>query len=96
MHNLIGQLGPADNCSVSEYISGDDNLPACFDNEQWEKQFFSSIDPIHSPSYCIGIDEPEIEPPPPKLRNPGEAIRNLENVQEFLDSKGYISLKPLP
>ena len=60
MHKLIGQLGPAeDNCSVSEYISGDDNLPEV-DSEQWEEQLFSSIDPTHSPSSCIeSEDEPE-------------------------------------
>ena len=94
MHTLIGQLGPTEgNCSVSEYVSGDDNLPVCFevDNEQWEEQFFSSIDPAHSASSCFeSEDEPEIEPLPPKLRNLGEAVRNLD-VQEFLDSKGYIS-----
>ena len=46
MHNLIGQLGPAEaSCSVSEYVEGYDNLPICFevDNEQSEEQFF----PIH-------------------------------------------------
>ena len=95
MHNLIGQLGPAEaNCSVSEYIYGDDNLPVCFevDDEQWEEQFFSSIEPTHSTSSCIeSEDELEIEPPPPKLKNLGEAVKNLEDVQEFLDSKGYIS-----
>ena len=95
MHDLIGQLGPTeDNCSVNEYINGDDNLPVCFefDNEQWEEQFFSSIDPTHSASSCFeSEDEAEIEPPPPKLRNLGEAVRNLEDVQEFLDSKGYIT-----
>ncbi|XP_065904086.1 tigger transposable element-derived protein 6-like [Dysidea avara] len=55
MHNLIGQLGPAE-------------------GEQWEEQLFSSIDPTHSPSSCIESEgEPEIKPPPPKLRNLGEA-----------------------
>ena len=55
------------------------------DDEQWEEQFFSSIEPTHSTSPCIeSEDELEIEPPPPKLKN-------LEDVQEFLDSKGYIT-----
>jgi len=51
-----------------------------------------SIGPTHSPSSCFeSEDETEIEPPPPKLRNLDEAVRNLEDVQEFLVSKGYIT-----
>ena len=53
---------------------------------------FSSIELTHLTSSCIeSEDEAEIEPPHPKLKNLGEAVRNLEDIQEFLDSKGYIS-----
>ena len=69
-------------------------VPVCFEvnDEQWEEQFFSSIDPAHSASPCNrSKKEHEIEPIHSKLRNPGEAIRNLEDVQEYLDSNSYIS-----
>ena len=52
---------------------------------------FSSTEPTHSTSSCNETkNEAEIEPPPPKSRNLGKAVRNLI-AQEFLDSKGYIS-----
>ena len=31
----------------------------------------------------------DFEPPPPKIKNFGEAIQSLEDVQTFLDNKGY-------
>ena len=36
-------VGPVENnCSVSEYVKGNDNLPVCFEveNKQRQKQFF--------------------------------------------------------
>jgi len=45
---------------------------------------FSSVKPTHSTSSCTeSEDEAEIEPPPSKLKNLGEAVRNHEDVQEF-------------
>ena len=45
------------------------------------KNSFSSIKPAHSTSSCIeSEDEAKIEPPPSKLKNLGEAIRNNEDV----------------
>ena len=53
---------------------------------------FSFIEPTRFTSSCIeSEDEAGMEPSPPKLKNLVEAVRNLEDVQEFLDSKGYIS-----
>lgn len=93
---LIGQLGRTEaSCSVSEFINGDDDLPVCFelDNDHWEEQFFSSINP--TTSTCMESepeeDDLDLEPPPPKLRNIGEAVRHLEDVREFLDSRGYVT-----
>ena len=31
-----------------------------------------------------------VEPPPPKLQNFKEAVQSLEDVQQFLESRGYI------
>ena len=31
----------------------------------------------------------DFEPPPPKIKNFGEAIQSLEEVRTFLDSKGH-------
>ena len=53
--------------------------------------FFASLD-LDQPAL-----EPEesddvlfdFEPLPPKIKNFGEAIQSLEDVQTFLDSKGY-------
>ena len=36
-------------------------------------------------------NELDIEPPATKLRNLSEAIRHLEDVQVFLDRRGYIN-----
>jgi len=55
-----------------------------------KNSLISSNEQTYSTSSCIeSIDEAEIEPPPPKLKNLNEAVRNLS--QEFLDNKGYIS-----
>ena len=92
---LIHQLEPTEaSCSVTEFVTGDDNVPVCFelDEDQWEEQFFSSIDPSMSTTTESNPEnELDIEPPAPKLRNLGEAIRHLEDVQVFLDKRGYIN-----
>ena len=80
-------------CSVSEYMNGDDDLPTCSeqDDETWEDEFFASIVSEQPP---LEREEPDdvtfdLEPPPLKIKNFGEAIHSLEDVQAFLDSKGY-------
>ena len=92
---LMHQLGPTEaSCSVTELVTGDDNVPVCFelDEDQWEEQFFSSINPSTSTTTESDPEnELDIEPPAPKLRNLGEAIHHLEGVQEFLDRIGYIN-----
>ena len=35
-------------------------------------------------------EEEELQPPQPKVKNLCEAIANLEDVKEFLDSKGHV------
>ena len=95
LEDLIHQLNmPAETrCSVSEYMNGDDDLPTCSeqDDETWEDEFFASIVSEQPP---LEREEPDdvtfdLEPPPLKIKNFGEAIHSLEDVQAFLDSKGY-------
>lgn len=43
MEALMSQIGPTEgSCSVTEFVSGDDDLPVCFelDDDQWEEQLF--------------------------------------------------------
>ena len=76
-----------------EYVNGDDDLPTCSeqDDETWEDEFFASIVSDQPP---LEQEEPDdvtfdLEPPPLKIKNFGEAIHSFEDVQAFLDSKGY-------
>lgn len=90
--DLIHQLHV--DCSAAEYISGDDDLPVCsdFDNDHWEEEFFSTMLPSTSTDSVDSDFEEEIDIdlPAPKIKNLGEAIRCLEDVQLFLDTKGFI------
>ena len=48
LKDLIDQIAPTDaECSVDQYISGDNDIPVCFEheNEKWEEQFFARIVP---------------------------------------------------
>ena len=94
----MSQLGSTEgSCSVTEFVSGDDDLPVCFelDYDQWEEQFSSSID--SSTASTSKESEPEeeldVEPPASKIRTLSEAtcICQLEDVHVFLDSKGYVN-----
>lgn len=81
-------------CSVRELVSGDDDLPVCseVDNDRREEQLFSSLSPsdtVTSMDSDPDEDDMEVEPPAPKLRSLSEAISDLEDMKEFLDSKGY-------
>ena len=74
--------------------SCDNDLATCFetDDDSWDQQFLASLD---SESTTSGVasdpeEEEELQPPQPKVRNLCEAIANLEDVKEFLDSKGHV------
>ena len=95
MESLMSQLQPPGSSSVTECICSGDELAVCseFDNKQWEEQFLESLAPSTA---SVNVesepeDEVDLEPPAPKLKNLGEAICNLEDVRQFLDSKGYAS-----
>ena len=55
--------------------------------------FFASLDtdPSTEEQEKPGEVTFDLEPPPPKIKNFSEAINSLQDVQTFLDSKGYSS-----
>ena len=95
MESLMSQLQPESSCSVTEFICGVNELAVCaeLDNEEWEEQFFESFAPSTTSANVESEPEDELDlgPPAPKLKTLGEAICNLEDVCQFLDSKGYAS-----
>ena len=100
LEDLICQLNmPAEAmCSVGEYMNGEYDIPTCseYDDNSWEDDsfffvFFASLDPDQPVLEREGSDDAsfDFELPPPKVKNFGEAIQSLEDVQTFLDRKGY-------
>lgn len=94
LNDLVDQisLGPdTTNCSMEEYINGEDNLPTCQQyDDDWENQFFSELG--SSPADAEQGDPEEefdADPPPAKIARFQDAIASLEDVQTFLDSRGY-------
>lgn len=98
LEDLIHQLDmPAEiKCSVSEYVNGDNDLSTCAgqDSESWEEEFLSCIT-SESDQQPVEEEEPDdstfnlhVDPPPLKIKNFGDVLRSLEDVQSFLDSKG--------
>ena len=94
---LHDQVPPSDTaCPVAEYINGEDDVPICtqYDNN-WEDSFFAELG---STSHSLDQDDQEdpddgeqfdLEPPPPKITKFQDAISSLEDVQSFLDYKGF-------
>ena len=88
-------------CAVDEYVNGDDDLAVCvdLDSDCWEENFLAQIgqDGQETPQ-VPDDDEDEDEdvqemdgelPPLLKLHSYKEAIQSLEDVQQFLYSRGH-------
>ena len=85
-------------CSVEEYVAGEDALPVCadFDCEDWDENWLNSLN--DNPNSDTGdnpdSDTEEVDydllPPPPKLTCFKQAIESLEDVQVFLEHRGYV------
>ena len=80
-------------CNVDKYLN--DNLPVCMelDNDSWEADFLKQLGQEEQEvgdEEEDGEDEMDAHPPPPKLHNFKEAVQSLEDVQQFLQSRGYI------
>ena len=95
--DLVGHI--PDSCTVDEYINGEKDVHICMQyDEDWESDFFSELlDSSHADS--LAPDDPneqeveeqfDLEPPPPKITRFEDAMSSLEDVQVFLDSKGFL------
>ena len=90
LQSLISQTMTAeDGCSVKEYIDGDDGLPVCASDEydDWEDHFFRELGQT---KVAQDTDMEELDDNPLPVQTYKEAVESLEDVQEFLYSRGHV------
>ena len=96
LHDLIEQSMPSSvQCSVREYIQGDDNIEVCLDKggDDWEAEFMAQFNPEAEEQEEQDEDddiEMDVEPAPLKVTTYKQAVQCLEDVSHFLNSKGNI------
>ena len=97
LHELYDQISPSNtNYPVDKYINGEGDVLICMQyDDNWKESFFAEFG---STSHSLDHDDQEdaddgeqfdLEPPPPKITMFQEAISSLEDVQVFLDYKGF-------
>ena len=97
IHSAIG----GSSCSAEEYVTGEDALPVCadFDCEDWDENWLNSSnnnlnsdtgDDLDSDTGGTEEVDYDLLPPPPKLTCFKQAIEALEDVQAFLEHRGYV------
>ena len=91
VQGLIEQTMPSsEHCNVDEYL--DDGVPVCtgMDSEHWETDFFLQL----GQEEHVSDDDDEIdadnETPSLKITNYKDAIESLDNVRQFLESRGRV------
>ena len=85
---LVDQLDDGPSCTADEYANGDSDLPFCEEVEDdWDEQFMSNL--TTDDENEADDEQFDIEPPSPKVKSFDEAVTMLEDVQYFLDNKGY-------
>ena len=86
------QTMPAnEHCHVEEYLN--DDLPVCMETERdsWEADLLQQLGlEKQQVSDEEASNEMDIDLPAPKSTNFKEAIQSLDDVQQFLESRGYI------
>ena len=65
-------------------------------NNNWEDHFFANLGSSQAASDSLVQEDPDdeegkfdLEPPPPKITRFQDAISSLEEVQSFLDWRGF-------
>ena len=98
LHELLDRISPSDtNCPVEEYIDGEGDVPTYMQyNNNWEDHFFANFGSSQAVSDSLVQEDPadeegqfDLEPPPPKITRFQDAISSLEEVQSFLDWRGF-------
>ena len=98
LHELLDRISPSDtNCPVGEYIDGEEgDVPTCMQyNNNWKDHFFANLGSSQAISDSLVQEDPDdggqfdLEPPPPKITWFQDAISSLEEVQSFLDWRGF-------
>jgi hypothetical protein len=96
-HDLFDRISPSEtNCPVEEYINGEGDVPICMQyDDDWEDHFFAELGSSQAVSDSLVQEDPDdegqfdLEPPPPKITRFQDAISSLEEVQSFLDRRGF-------
>ncbi len=89
VQSLIEKTMPEEGrCSVDEYLTGEDELPICvdMDSENWEGEFMAQLG--REEQQKVVEDDEEVDNEEEASKNK-EAIESLEDVQQFLESRGY-------
>ena len=97
LHELLDRISPWDtNYPFEEYIDGEGDVPTCMQyNNNWENHFFTNLGSSQSFSDSLVQEDPDdegqfdLEPPPPKITLFQDAISSLEEVQSFLERRGF-------
>ena len=93
IQSLIDKTMPTGKgCSVEEYLKGDNDLSVCtdFDSNTWDANFLSQLGQQGEDSEDDDEENNDEFPLPPlKIKTFEEAIKSLEDVQQFLESQGH-------
>ena len=73
-------MGTLHQCSVEEYVNGDNSLSVCvdMDDDQWDASFLHSLTEEEEP--MTDGEKDEESPPTPKLHGFKEAIESLYDI----------------
>ena len=105
LQRLISQtVTSEESCAVKEYLTGDDDLPICVQDglDIWDNSFLQDLvqgnettekeQDLTRAGESDGVNDMEedsIDPPSMKIESYKEAVQALEDVQEFLYSRGH-------
>ena len=79
-------------CSVDEYLRGEDDLPVCtdLDSDSWDTNFLSQLGQQEEQESGDESNDEPLPPPSPKIKNFKEAINSSGDIQQFLRVGGIL------